>query len=398
MEAKTFTQQIALWQDRVYSVEQQLSEQQREINDSVFHLYGMEETDEQVIEESLSVKNGGRISTDDGDSPQTEDGEKAIASVDASELVADLLSYAVGCVFGRWDARIALAPSLAPKLADPFAPLPVCSPGTLVGPDSLSAGRDGIASEEWMRERPDAITPPPDGSVENPTIPDSEYPLAVDWDGILVGDPDHPDDIVRRVRDVLDLLWGGRADEIEHEACELLGIKDLRAYFRNPRKFWDFHVKRYSKSRRKAPIYWLLQSPKKNFGLWIYYHRLDPDILFKALTKYVEPKIRLEESRLDEYEAQRRDAGTGGSEAKKAEKAVQDQETLLTDLCEFRDRLQRAAGLYLRPDLNDGVVLNIAPLHELVPWKEAKSKWDELLAGKYEWSSIGKQLREKGLV
>jgi hypothetical protein len=49
-------------------------------------------------------------------------------------------------------------------------------------------------------------------------------------------------------------------------------------------------------------------------------------------------------------------------------------------------------------DLNDGVVLNIAPLYELVPWKEAKSYWNELIAGEYEWSSIGKQLREKGLV
>ena len=44
------------------------------------------------------------------------------------------------------------------------------------------------------------------------------------------------------------------------------------------------------------------------------------------------------------------------------------------------------------------VLLNIAPLYELVPWKEAKSYWDELLEGKYEWSSIGKQLRQKGLV
>jgi len=54
-----------------------------------------------------------------------------------------------------------------------------------------------------------------------------------------------------------------------------------------------------------------------------------------------------------------------------------------------------AADLHLEPDLNDGVVLNIAPLWELVPWKEAKEYWEELLEGKYEWSGIGKQLFEK---
>lgn len=64
----------------------------------------------------------------------------------------------------------------------------------------------------------------------------------------------------------------------------------------------------------------------------------------------------------------------------------------------FEDKFRRVANLHLDPDLNDGVVLNIAPLRELVPRKEAKTYWDELLAGKYEWSSIGKQLREKGIV
>ena len=49
-------------------------------------------------------------------------------------------------------------------------------------------------------------------------------------------------------------------------------------------------------------------------------------------------------------------------------------------------------------DLNDGVVLNLFPVHELVPWKEAKSYWEELLESKYEWSSIRKQLRQKGTV
>lgn len=42
-------------------------------------------------------------------------------------------------------------------------------------------------------------------------------------------------------------------------------------------------------------------------------------------------------------------------------------------LQDFEDKLRRAANLHLDPDLNDGVVLNIAPLRELFLWKEAKS-------------------------
>ena len=99
-----------------------------------------------------------------------------------------------------------------------------------------------------------------DGLPLHETPPD--YPLRIDWDGILADDTDHPDDIVRRVRDVFELIWKDRAEAIEQEACEILGVEELRDYFRKPSKggFWDDHVSRYSKSRRKAPIYWLLQS------------------------------------------------------------------------------------------------------------------------------------------
>lgn len=113
---------------------------------------------------------------------------------------------------------------------------------------------------------------------------------------------------------------------------------------------------------------------------------------------YVEPKIRLETTRLEILLSDKAAAGESSKDAKRLAKEAERQEDFLSELRDFEDKLRRAANRHLEPDLNDGVVLNIAPLHELVPWKEAKKYWDELLAGKYEWSAIGKQLREKGLV
>jgi len=231
------------------------------------------------------------------------------------------------------------------------------------------------------------------------TAPDG-YPLHIDPDGILVDDHNRPDDILRRVRDSLEVIWKSLAESIEKESCAVFGVAGLRDYFRTPGKagFWDDHVSRYSKSRRKAPIYWLLQSAKRNYAIWLYYHRLDKDLLFKALVNYVEPKIRLENSRLETLRSQKDEAGEAGKDAKRIAKELERQEDFLSELREFEEKLRRVADLHLEPDLNDGVVLNIAPLYELVPWKEAKNYWEELLKGKYEWSSVGKQLRQKGLV
>jgi hypothetical protein len=295
-----------------------------------------------------------------------------ISSSEGSYSAAhSVMSYAIGCVYGRWDIRFATGERQATELSDPFASLPVCAQGVL-------------------QEK---------GGVPAATAPEG-YPLRIDWNGILIDDPDHSDDIVRRVREVVELIWKDQSDAIEQEACATLGVDELRDYFSAPGKggFWDDHLSRYSKSRRKAPIYWLLQSSKKNYSLWLYYHRLDKDLLFKALVNYVEPKLRLEKSGLDTLRKQKAEAGDSSKEARRLAKELERHEDFLSELRDFEDKLRRAANLHLEPDLNDGVVLNIAPLWELVPWKEAENYWDELTEGEYEWSSISKQLRQKGLV
>lgn len=283
---------------------------------------------------------------------------------------AACVSYAFGCVVGRFDVRCWTGERAKAKLSSPLHELPRCSPGMLQDRDGLLAANS----------------------------PD-DYPLEVKWAGILVDDPEHGEDIVRLLRSTLEVMFRDRANDIEREACTTLGVGELRDYFRKPGKggFWHDHVVRYSKSRRKAPIYWLLQSSKKNYSIWLYYHRLDRDLLFKALVNYVEPKIRLETSRLEAFRAQRAHEAPG-KEARRLAKDMERQDELLSELRDFGDKLRLVASLHLEPDLNDGAVLNIAPLHELVPWKEATRYWEELLKGEYEWSSIGKQLRQRGLV
>jgi hypothetical protein len=353
------------WAKRVTETAGKLTDLQQQIDAIASQLYGIGEESTRVM--SVSEKGG---TTGDGEEDEDNSEEDSVAA-DPRSLITDLLSYALGATLGRWDIRYATHQSSCPELPDPFAPLPVCSPGMLTGGDGLPS----------------------------PQAP-AAYPLRIAPDGIVVDDPDHPDDLVRRVREVLEILWQDRAEDIEQEACEMLGVRELRDYWCKPGNggFWMDHVKRYSKSRRKAPIYWLLQSSKKNYALWIYYHRLDKDILFKALLNYVEPKIRLEESRLEPLRVQRAGAGAAGKGVKKLEKDIERQEEFISELRDFEDKLRRVANLHLEPDLNDGVVLNIAPLWELVPWKEAKNYWEELLDGKYEWSSIGKQLQKRSLV
>ena len=307
-----------------------------------------------------------------------------------------LLSYCLGVTFGRWDARMGLDPSLAPGLADPFEPLPDCPPGVLVGPDALPAQAGRIVTEEWLHARPDANTLPVDGSVENPLIPDSAYPLRISWDGIIVDDPGchggqpHRDDIVRRIREVFDLLWGDKAHDIEQQACRILGVSDLRDYFRRPAGFFQNHLKRYSKSRRKAPIYWPLSTASGSYTVWLYYHRLTDQTLYAAVNKYVEPKITEVEHAASRIEKELETAS--GRDATSLRDRLNESRSLLGELGELRAELLRIAALRYRPNLNDGVIINAAPFHGLFRsrgWaKDTEEVWTKLVAGEYDWAHL----------
>jgi hypothetical protein len=355
------------WNKEVVSSQKTLAQSLEEINRIVDTSYGI---DSDALRVAIDLEPDD--DDDDQSSESDDDEEPSFVRQIGNEAAAKAsLSYCVGVALGRWDVRISLENLPTNRLPQVFGDLPKCPPGLLQGHDEVPA-----------HETPEG------------------YPIRIEWDGILVDDQEASQDIMRRVLDVMEVIWKERTDGIEKHACEILGVKELRDYFRKPAKggFWDDHVSRYTNSRRKAPIYWLLQSSKKNYAIWLYYHRLDKDLCFKALVNYVEPKIRLETSRLETFRSQKASAGETGKEAKRLAKEVELQEDFISELRDFEDKLRRAANLHLEPDLNDGVVLNIAPLYELIPWKEAKNYWDELVEGKYEWSSIGKQLRQRGLV
>lgn len=148
-----------------------------------------------------------------------------------------------------------------------------------------------------------------------------------------------------------------------------------------------------AKSRRKAPIYWQLATKNNNYSLWLYYHRFTSDTLFLALQNYVNPKVNSETRKLgemkDKLESEKESLPR--SQITKLEKEIERQADFLLEIKEFRETLEKIAQSGYNPDFDDGVILNMAPLHELIPWNEPAKYWKDLEAGKYDWAHIAKK-------
>jgi hypothetical protein len=221
--------------------------------------------------------------------------------------------------------------------------------------------------------------------------PPAGYPLSFPDDGILVDDPGHPRDITAAVRAVFEAAFGPRADAVSQDVAALLDPRDHDLKHWLASGFFEHHLRRYSKSRRKAPILWQLGTPSGRYSVWCYAHRMTRDSLLAIQNDIVGPKLATEERRLSSLVSQ-----TGQTPSARERAEIATQASVVDELRTLLDEVRRVAPLW-NPDLDDGIVLVMAPLWRLVPthkaWqKELKARWDELAAGKYDWAQLAMHL------
>jgi hypothetical protein len=316
------------------AVGRELREIEKQIDLVVFSIYGIGPEDRVTIaafsnHTPCSEPAGDCDTRDRAEAAAIDEGAPATAQADA------LAAWLVGVEFRRFDPRLATGERAIAPEPEPFDALPPRSPGM---------------------------------------YPEGEQPA--DRLDILVDDEGHLDDLAERVRIL--------AERVEVDVPE-----SLRGWL--AKEFFPLHIKMYSKSRRKAPMYWQLATPSSSYSVWLYIHAFNNDTLFRVQNDYVAPKLAHEERRLESLRSELRDGATATQR-----KALAAQKALVEDLRAFLDEVKRVAPLW-KPNLDDGVVINFAPLWRLVPqnksWqKELKATWDALCEGQYDWSHLAMHL------
>lgn len=358
VDGHTLSERARSWLLHVAKIEAELVDLQTEIDDRCFALYGIEDPERTRIGQGFS-REGDDVEKDEDD--DSHDGEEEDAEVDVGPMVASLLSWAVGVAFGHFDVRIATGARAEPRELEPFDPLPVCSPGMLTDDNGF----------------------PPAGLPQG-------YPLRLPLDGVLVDDRGHALDLTGRVGAVFEVLFGEQASERLIEAENALGRRneDLRTWF--AKRFFASHIKRYSRSRRKAPIYWQLGTPSASYSVWCYCHRLDGDTFFR-LSELIQHKVDHEEGKLNTLRQE-----SGADPSSKQRRVIDAQESFVGELRTFKDEVERVAPLW-KPHLDDGIIIHFALLWRLVPhdksWqRQCKKIWDELQKGDYDWAHLAMHL------
>ena len=318
------------------AIDTELASIQAQVDDIAFSLYGFSDSDR-------TAALGGQVSLESEElSDVIADDEVDEEAEPAIDETVGLLSWAVGVAFGRFDWRLATGERAAPAEPEPFDPLPAKSPGML-----------------------------PDGAA-------SFHAHA----GILVDDQGHLHDLARLIEEVL-----ARVEVPVPEA--------VRRWLQ--RDFFAFHLQRYSKSRRKAPIYWPLATTSGSYTLWVYYPSITSQTLYTAINDLVEPKLQQVGADVTALR------NKGSARTRDDEKQFESLQAFELELIELRDTLLKLAPTY-KPNHDDGVQISAAPLWPLFrhkPWQKVlKDTWAKLEKGDYDWAHLAmnywpERVREK---
>ncbi|ERS86350.1 hypothetical protein Q672_14120 [Marinobacter sp. EVN1] len=225
-----------------------------------------------------------------------------------ADTMAELISYAVGCVFGRYALD---------------------KPGLILA-------NQGETIEDYLQQIPEPSFPADEDNV----IP----MLDGDW---------FTDDITERFREFLRIAFGEEHYEKNLRFVEQALGKDIRKYFL--KDFYNDHVRRY----KKRPIYWLFSSPKGSFNALIYMHRYQPHTVGTVLEYLRDFKDEKLKARKNHLEALSISAGASQGEKTKALKEIEKINKTLAELDDYeRDVLYPLATEQVEIDLDDGVKAN----------------------------------------
>ena len=270
------------------------------------------------------------------------DGASCQNVIDKKVMAQEIVMELMGMTFGRWNTAYAKGEQAIPEFGDVFDALPFM----------------------------------PVVSLDEAACPAQ---LDVPTDGILTNNSDSSLCLASHVREVMHYLWADHADDMEYELCQLIGCKSLQAYLASPTGFFDYHFKRYTKSRRKAPIYWLLASEDGTMDYWVYYPKLSKNTLPQLIIRLREQQEQLRTRLNAALAAHDR---TQESQIRAEQEQVED----------MMDELNRILAAGYVPNHDDGVPVTAAPLLHLAasrPWRVECEKNMELLEkGDYDWSHL----------
>ena len=290
--------------------------------------------------------------------PEVEEKDVTVRKADLQRDIKSLLSYAVGCMFGRYSIyRDGLLFAGEPYSLQAFVDKLNDRPGTVSAEELERAYRnEGVVAGEMFFPDEDNVIP----------ITDEEY---------------LDDDIVARLCDWLKAVYGAATLEANLDyIAKALGNKGttsrevIRNYFLND--FFKDHCQTYSVTGSgKRPIYWLFDSGKQNgFKALVYLHRYTPDTIGTLRVDYLHKMQRVYESEINRMQ----DMMDHTTNAREAAAASKRKDKLTKQLKECRDYDEKISHLALSRidlDLDDGVKVNYRKLQTA-----ADGKFYEVLA------------------